>query len=64
MNGFKAKIMENARAYPIANIWILGFINCNISKDTNPTFSGFLEPLNVEIKTSLHVEVPYQAQFS
>lgn len=63
MDGFKVKIMGNAGVYPIVNIWILGFINYGLSKDIIPTYSIFLEPLDKEIKTSLHVEVPYQAQF-
>lgn len=58
MDGFKAKITGNKKVHPIVNIWILGLINYGISKDTKLTFPGFVDPLDVEIKTSLRVEVP------
>lgn len=56
--------MRNERVYTILNIWILGFLNYGMSKDTKSTFPGFVELLDVEIKSTLHVGVPYQAQFS
>lgn len=49
MDGAKAQIMENEKVFQIMNIWILGFINYGISKNTKPTFSTFVESLNVEI---------------
>lgn len=64
MDGVKAQIMGNKKVWQIINSWILGFINYGISKNTKPTFLIFVESLDVEIKTSLHAKVPYQAQFS
>lgn len=64
MDGVKAQIMENEKVFQIINIWILGFINYGISKNTKPAFPIFVESLNVEIKASLYAEALYQAQFS